>query len=147
MVRSEPTPNASSDASVMPLFARRRRLPPSARSRSVDHAQQCADPELLADLEPSVKLVPRPTVHPDLASLAARPAPDERRGIGPGRSPEARALRWSAAQRARAARSGREAGGRRGRSPTVRITAMISWTVGGSAGYCSPLFRGGRPRW
>ena len=34
-----------------------------------------------------------------------------------------------------------------GRSPTVRMTETISSIVGGSAGYCSPLLRGGRPRW
>jgi hypothetical protein len=33
------------------------------------------------------------------------------------------------------------------RSLIVRMTATISSTVGGSAGYCSPLLRGGRPRW
>lgn len=31
------------------------------------------------------------------------------------------------------------------RSPMVRIAATISSAVGGSAGYCSPLLRGGRP--
>jgi len=28
-----------------------------------------------------------------------------------------------------------------------RMTAMISSTVGGSAGYCNPLLRGTRPAW
>jgi hypothetical protein len=29
---------------------------------------------------------------------------------------------------------------------TSHMTATISSTVGGSAGFCSPLLRGGRPR-
>src|SRR5262249_17259108 len=33
------------------------------------------------------------------------------------------------------------------RPPRVRMTATISSTVGGDVGYCSPLLRGGRPRW
>ncbi|MGN6171190.1 MAG: hypothetical protein ACTHQQ_23930 [Solirubrobacteraceae bacterium] len=32
------------------------------------------------------------------------------------------------------------------RSPAARMTAMISSTDGGSAGYRKPLLRGGRPR-
>jgi hypothetical protein len=45
----------------------------------VDHAQQRADRQLSADLEPWVELVPGPAVHPDLAAPAALPTPDEHR--------------------------------------------------------------------
>src|SRR5947209_3414826 len=43
----------------------------------MDHAQQRPDRKVAADLEPWVELIPRPSVHPDLASLATLPAPDE----------------------------------------------------------------------
>src|SRR5690242_11233648 len=33
--------------------------------------------ELATDLQPRIELLPRPPVHPDLAALAALPAPDE----------------------------------------------------------------------
>ncbi|MDQ6840899.1 MAG: hypothetical protein M3025_00540 [Actinomycetota bacterium] len=46
----------------------------------MDHAQQRSDRELTADLEPGVELLPGPAVHPDLASLAAFPAPNEHGG-------------------------------------------------------------------
>jgi hypothetical protein len=82
LMRREPTSNASSSGRVMQLFARRRRFPPPAGGRSVDHAQQRPDRELLADLEPWVELLPRPTVHPDLASLTALPASDKHRAAG-----------------------------------------------------------------
>ena len=45
----------------------------------MDHAEQRSDRELSADLEPSVELFPSPAVHPDLATLAALPTPDEDR--------------------------------------------------------------------
>jgi hypothetical protein len=45
----------------------------------VDHAQQRADRELAADLEPWFELNPCPAVHPHLAALAALPPPDEDR--------------------------------------------------------------------
>jgi hypothetical protein len=43
----------------------------------VDHTQHRSDRQLSADLEPWVELVPCPPAHPDLASLAALPTPDE----------------------------------------------------------------------
>jgi hypothetical protein len=49
----------------------------------VDYAQQCADGELAADLEPGVELVPCPAVHPDLSALAALSTPDEYSTAGP----------------------------------------------------------------
>jgi hypothetical protein len=43
----------------------------------VDHAQQGANRKLPAGFEPRINLLPGPTVHPDLAALAALSAPDE----------------------------------------------------------------------
>jgi hypothetical protein len=57
---------------------RGRRLPAASGRRSVDHAQHRADRELATDLEPRVEVLPRPTVHPDFASLAALSAADKR---------------------------------------------------------------------
>jgi hypothetical protein len=71
LVGREPPSHAGGRGRVMQLFARGRRFPTSSRGRSVDHAQHRADRELVADLEPGVELVPRPTVHPDLSALAA----------------------------------------------------------------------------
>ena len=61
----------------MQLFARGRRFPPPSGGWSVDHAQQRADRQLTADLEPRVELIPCPAVHPDLSALAALAAPHE----------------------------------------------------------------------
>jgi hypothetical protein len=82
LMRCEPTPNAGFGGRMMQLFARSRRLPTPTRGRPVNHAQQCADRELAADREPRVELLPRPTVHPDLASLASLPMPDEHSTTG-----------------------------------------------------------------
>jgi hypothetical protein len=71
MVWREPPSHACGRGRVMQLFARGRRFPTSSGGRSVDYAQQCADGELAADLEPGVELVPCPAVHPDLSALAA----------------------------------------------------------------------------
>jgi hypothetical protein len=43
----------------------------------VDHAQRRSDRKLASELKPRVELFPGPAVHPDLAPLAALPAPDE----------------------------------------------------------------------
>jgi hypothetical protein len=49
----------------------------------VNHAEQRPDRGLSADLKPRLELLPRPTVHPDLMSLAALPTPDEDRAARP----------------------------------------------------------------
>jgi hypothetical protein len=43
----------------------------------VQHTQQRPNRQVGSDLEPRVQLLLRPAIHPDLASLAALPAPDE----------------------------------------------------------------------
>jgi hypothetical protein len=43
----------------------------------VDHAQHRSDWQPTTDLQPGVELLPRPTVHPNLAALAALPAADQ----------------------------------------------------------------------
>ena len=66
----------------MQLFPRGGGFPPSAGGHPVDHAQQGADWDLPADLEPWVELLPRPAVHPDLPSLAALATPYEHSAAG-----------------------------------------------------------------
>ena len=72
---------ASSRRSVEVPVERQQEVPPTS-GRAVNQAQQRPDRPPLADLEPRVKLLPRPAVHPDFASLAALPAPDEHRAAG-----------------------------------------------------------------
>ena len=90
------------------------------------------------DLDPGVELVPCPAVHPDVSALASISTPDQYSAAG--------AIEVALLERECLAdpQSGTP---QQHNQRTVRITAMISSTVGGSAGYCSPLFRGGRPRW
>ena len=80
LMRRESTPDTRSSSCVVELPAYRRRLPPSSRGRSVDHAQQRADREC----RPS-------SIHstPPTPAFAALPAPDEHgaAGAAAGRSP------------------------------------------------------------
>jgi len=55
----------------------RGRPPGSAASRAVDNAEQRANGELEAALEPGLKFLPAPVIHADLASASALAAPDE----------------------------------------------------------------------
>src|SRR5450755_2788310 len=67
---------------MMQLLSGGRRFPAPSGGRSVDHAQQRADRQLTANLEPWVELLPRPTVHPNLAALAALATADKNRAPG-----------------------------------------------------------------
>src|ERR1700752_2359815 len=77
LVRREPPSHTRRGGGMMQLLARRGCLPPAAIGRSVDHTQHCAEWKLATDLYPRLELLPRPTIHPDLATLAALPTPDE----------------------------------------------------------------------
>lgn len=119
----------------MELLSSCRRLPVPPGRRAVDHAQQRSDRQLAPGLQPRFELAPRPAVHAHLTSLSAFPAADEDRAVhdvevgllkrqgfadSESRAPkqhDQRAQPWPS-----------------GRSPTARITATISSTVGGSAG-------------
>ncbi|MGB9183506.1 MAG: hypothetical protein WCB67_05525 [Solirubrobacteraceae bacterium] len=43
----------------------------------MDHTQHRADRKLATNLEPRIELLPSPTIHSDLAALAALATPDE----------------------------------------------------------------------
>ena len=82
LVGREATSHTGRGSGVMQLLARCRCFPAAACCRSVKHAQQRPDRELSADLEPRVELLPGPSVHPDLATLATLATPDEHRAAG-----------------------------------------------------------------
>jgi hypothetical protein len=83
LVRREPPSHAGSGGGMVQLLARRRRLPRATSRRPVNHTQHCADRELATDLQRRLELLPRPTIHPDLTSLAALPTPNEHGAAGP----------------------------------------------------------------
>jgi hypothetical protein len=113
----------------------------------VAHAQERSDRELAANLEPRVELLPGPSVHPDFATLAAFPAPNEHGAAAAVQVALLEGERFADAQPGAPQQDDQRA------KPvavgTVTDRAHDSndlLTVGGSAGYCSPLLRGGRPR-
>jgi hypothetical protein len=77
LVWREPPSHPRHAGGVVQLLACGRRFPMASGGRSVDHAQHGADRELASDLEPRIELLPRPTVHSDLAAFAALATPDE----------------------------------------------------------------------
>lgn len=116
------------------LPARGRLLPVAPGDRAVDHAQQRVDREPDAQLLPGIDVLPGPAVHADLATLVALAMADDHRSrasveVGLGErerlaDPQPRNNSTiSAHNRTPLAPA-----------PAVRITAMISSTVGGSAG-------------
>jgi hypothetical protein len=134
LVRREASPHAGGGRCAAELGAGGRGCPRSAAGRSVDDAEQRADGKLNAELEPGLEFLPAPVVHADFAAASALAAADEQRaaalieiGLGererfvdaqPG-SPDDDEAAEPAAVCA---------------SPAARMTAMISSTLGGSAG-------------
>jgi hypothetical protein len=83
LVWRETAPHASPGGRLVRLLAGGGRFPAAPCRRAMDHAQHRAGSELAADLKPRLELLPRPTIHPDLATLAALPAPDKDGAAGP----------------------------------------------------------------
>ncbi len=77
LVRCEPATDAGSRCGSSELLASGGGLPPPSSCRSVDDAKQSSDREPRADLEPRLKSIPGPVIHPDLAVPAALAAADE----------------------------------------------------------------------
>jgi hypothetical protein len=122
--------------------------PVVATCRAVDDAEQRSHGKLDSHLEPRLDLLPAPRVDADLAAASALAASNEQRAaavieVGFG-SASASWMRSPARQRITIRPRSRRPWAP---SPAARITAMISSTLGGSAGYRSPLLRGGRPAW
>ena len=147
LVRCESAPDAGFSGRVMQLLTSSRGFPVPSGGRSVDHTEQRPDRQLAADLEPRVELLPRPAVHPDLASLAALPPPHEDGASSTVKVALVEGERFADSQ-ARTPQQHDQ------RPQAVTVGAIIDCAhdrddfldCGGSAGYCSPLLRGGRPR-
>ena len=73
LMRRESTPDTRCGGGPAQLPARGCCFPVPARGWAVDHAQQWADREPDAELLPGLELLPRPAVHPHLATSAALP--------------------------------------------------------------------------
>jgi hypothetical protein len=71
LMRRKSTPDARRGGSSSQLAARGRLLPRPAGIRTVNHAQQRADGQPDAQPLPGFELLPRPAVHPDLATPVA----------------------------------------------------------------------------
>jgi hypothetical protein len=67
----EPPPDSRCDGRPAQLASRWRRLPVTPGGRAMDNAEQRAGRELDPELLPGLDLLPRPAVHPDLATLVA----------------------------------------------------------------------------
>ena len=113
--------------------------PPAGRA--VDDAEQRPDRELDAGGEPRAQLLPAPGVHADLAAAAALAVAHEQRPAPRVEVALAERERLLDAQPAAPEHDDQcaEPGSRGGRRRPARITAMISSTVGGSAGIAQSL--------
>jgi hypothetical protein len=103
--------------------------------RPLDDAQEWADRKLASQLEPRLQLLPRPTVHADLAPAPALTAPHEKRAAGLVEIAFGQLQRFVDPE-AGSPEDHYQARIRRpcGRFPAARMTATICSTLGGSAG-------------
>lgn len=107
----------------------------SSGGRAVDHAQDRSDRELAAGLQPGLELAPCPAVHADFAALASLATADEHSATAAVKIALLQIERFADAEPGAPEEHDQGAESRpSARSPTVRITATISSTVGGSAG-------------
>jgi hypothetical protein len=112
-----------------------------AARRAVDDAQHGTDRKLGPEVKQGLEFVPSPCVHADLAAAPALAAPDQERAaalieIALGQSERLLDPQPGSPQ------DHDQGAWRRpwARSPAARMTAMISSTLGGSAGYRSQCF-------
>jgi hypothetical protein len=116
------------------------------RVAPLNDAEQRTDRELAPQLDPGLKLFPSPRVHADLASAPALAAPDERRAaalIEIGFGQRQRLLDTQSGPPQDDDQTAQPCA----RSPAAHMTATISSTFGGSAGYRRPLLPGAWPAW
>ena len=135
LVGCEPAPDSGGQRGAMQLGtdAGWRAWPPAGRA--AQNAEERADRQGPAQLEPGVELLPRPAVHPDLPPATALAGTDQHGA--------ALAVKIGLSQRERLAdpQPARQSTMIKprsliasGPSPAARITAMISSTGGGSGG-------------
>ena len=79
LVRCEASPNAGERRGVAQLLSGRARGPGAPAGPSGENAEQRADRQLDADVQPLLQLLPGPVVHANLAATAALAAADEDR--------------------------------------------------------------------
>jgi hypothetical protein len=78
-VGREPATNPGGQGGATQLAADPRGGAWPAAGRAAQHAEQRADGQGRAELQPGIEMVPGPTVHPDLAPPAAFPGANEDR--------------------------------------------------------------------
>jgi hypothetical protein len=135
LVRREPPTHARLGCRGAELNADPGRRSWPTACRAAQHTEQRPDRHGRADGEPGLEVLPRPAVHADLAPLPAFP---RRTSTAPPAGSRSLSLRASASPIRRPARHRMTMIPRRRRpsrsSPALRMTAMISSTVGGSGG-------------
>lgn len=77
LVRREPAPDAGRPGGVSQLRAHAGGEAEAAAGWSAEYAKQCAERRPGPDLQPRIELLPRASVHSDLAPLAPLPAAHE----------------------------------------------------------------------
>jgi len=136
----EPSSHPGRSGFVMQLGTDAGRASRPSAGRTAQDAEQGTNRELAAQCEPRRELPAGPAVHPDLPAFGALAM---RTRIAPLPASRSLSANASASLIRRPARANTTSGPRSlvpsGSSPAARITAMISSTVGGSAGYREPL--------
>src|SRR3954468_20842389 len=77
LVGCEAPPDASARRGVAQLLADRGRRPSPAAGRAGEHAEQRADRQPDADVQPLLQLLPGPVVHPDFPAATALASADK----------------------------------------------------------------------
>lgn len=135
LVWREAAANTGQAPQAPELRPRRRSRPRPSSRGSVDHAEERANRQFHPELQPGIKLLPSPIVHPNLAALATLAVADEHRsepglevslGERQGLADPKTGSREDDCQPSKAQS--------RRPLPAWRITATISSTRGGSAG-------------
>jgi hypothetical protein len=135
LVRREPAPNARLKREPAQLVANAGARPGPPASWAVDDAEQRSDRQLDAGGEPGSQLVPAPGIHADLAPPPALAVGDKHRAAPGVEVALGQRQRFLDAQPAAPERDDqRPQPGAVAIVGVWRITAMISSTVGGSAG-------------
>jgi hypothetical protein len=83
LVGREPAADPGSDSGVVQLSADSGRSAWAPACRAAQYAEQAADWQVPAELEPGIEVQPGPAVHPDLTPLIALAVTD-RQGTAPG---------------------------------------------------------------
>jgi hypothetical protein len=83
LMRRKPATNPGGLSSAPQLASHSSRGAWPAAGRAPQYAEQCADGQGRAELEPGIEMLPRPAVHPNLAPPAALPGANQDRAALP----------------------------------------------------------------